>query len=494
MEKLSERIDTLKPRNSQKLKADLVDVLIYAITLLLLINILFPIFNTSDYNWFKATITGSLFFVVINYFIRYYIPLRKNGRSIGKLLFNLQTVDYYGYEVKPSQLISKEAIYIFLPVLFFSKFTNLNYILIALWFLLFLKSVHNAYYLQRASHYQTLREAKEILVLSLQPNLREGNRPEKIELTKEQNDSIGQLLFIKLKEQNGVFKGHYKILKAKQKTETNDLFSLQKVARSKISKEDKDALYQLSLQHKLDTKTLKEQHKKATDELNKTYDDQVINTRNIELGKAQNLIDDNKEKEPDYVPVSEFVSIYQKFLNKCFEVEKTEGDKGRYEFEEIINEYNIDQFPKNYEGSKNDFLKSIRLQRTIEHGNTFIVDAEFIYEKEVTKSVTKTLEETVLDKKTNKEKVISKKVKEKIIVPKISFKTRTNSVICYRENEKLVFQFLKPKLKGKVAGRLKLHSRAQAVQSRSVTDLNANTITVDVTKFEEFFALHRTEE
>ena len=127
MEKLSERIDTLKPRNSQKLKADLVDILIYAVTLLLLINILFPIFNKGEYNLYRAIITGSLFFVVINYFFRYYVPVRTNGKTIGKLLFKLQTVDYYGYEVKASQLILKEAIYIFLPVLFFSKFTKIFY-------------------------------------------------------------------------------------------------------------------------------------------------------------------------------------------------------------------------------------------------------------------------------------------------------------------------------------------------------------------------------
>lgn len=495
MEKLSERIDTLKPRSSQKLKADLVDILIYSVTLLSLINILFPIFNKGDYNLYKAIITGSLFFVIINYFLRYYIPSKTNGKTIGKLLFKLQTVDYYGYEVKSSQLIMKESIYIFLPILFFSKSTMMNYFLIGLWFLVFLKSVYNAYFQQNISYKSTLKEAKELLMDSLNV----ADQPQKIELTNDQMDSIGLLLFDKIKELKTDFKINYKNLKNTHNEEFKALKTSQKEESSAINKEDKDAVYQLSIQHKLQKDTLSDKQNKELNEKNIEFDNSVNTTRTQELDKAQAFINSCKEDEPNYVPISRFVNeVFPQFLGEFFEALSTplpeEADKTYNPFEALENRFNIDKLPRQLINAGNVYLNTIKLHRTIEDDNGYIVDIEYQYTKDVVIKVSKTIEETVIDKKTNEEKLVTKKIKEEQTVPKIWFRTKTTYVSCITNEEDFTLQFNRPKLHGIVARRFNLHRKANANQSRSVMDIRANTITVDQAKFKIFYETHRSEE
>lgn len=466
MEKLSERIDTLKPRNTEKLKADLIDILIYLITLIPIANIITPLYNTEDYNWFKAVIMGSLIFVVANYFIRYFIPMKMNGKSIGKWIMNLQTVDYYGYDVKPGQLLLKESFYIFIPLLVFSKFQVLNYILLGVWFLFFLRSVYYVYFLTKRSQNEYIKEAVEYLE----------------EPTEEDLENAGANLRDKLDKRKVQFKNELKTLKAQHKEKITKLKNEHKNDLSTLT--DKEATYQAKLNQKLELDKLQEALHEERITFEQTYDNDILTITHQELDKAKAIIEANKEEEPDYYPISEFVLEIPKFINDYFEVE-LDQDLEPYEDEEgnkvtptpwdkLIEKYNIDELPKSLISMKRDNLKDVKLHRAIESGNTFIVDFEFRYERVITKK----------DKKT-KEKV------EKIIS---YFKIRPFKMLMFKENDQPVINFKEPVLTGKAARRFRLHTRARIVQSRSMMDLQANTVTVNSDKFQSFFEEHRTEE
>ena len=465
MEKLSERIDTLKPRTSEKLKADLVDFLIYLITLIPIINIITPLYNTEDFNWFRAVIMGSLVFILINYFLRYFIPLKFKGRTIGKLLFNLQTVDYYGYEVKPGQLLLKESIYIFVPILVFSKFTYLNYGLLAMWFLFFLISVYRSYFLTKRSMKQKLKEAKEF------------SFEQEIPL-----EDVGYDLFHLLKERTKKFKVMSKEIAQQHKLEKKNLLQEHKIYLGTL--QDKEAKYQANLKHKLDLESLVEVHKNQKFEISKEYDHDLLQIIHIELDKAEKIIEANQEPEPDYYPISQFVLEFPHFLNELLDIDHSqtfevtvdeEGNKiKRTPYDELIEKYGIDQLPKKLIKLKESNVQDIKLQRTIENGNTFIIDLECRYEK--------------INKKKNSD--------SKEIVNPVTpyFKTKSFKVLMFQENGEKVIHFLEPKLYGKARRRAKLHYKAKSIQSRSIMDLQANTVTVDYLKFQEFFETHRTEE
>ncbi len=242
MEKLSERIHTLVPRKIDKLKADLVDSFIYLVTLIPIFNTITPLYGKEDYEWFKAIIVGTLIFVVLNYFIRYYLPLKLKGKTIGKLLFNIKTVDYYGYEVKSGQLLSKEFIYIFFPILVFSKFTNVNNILVGLWLLLFLISIFNSYLLSGFKNFLTRKEAKSYL------------KKQEEEITPELIENTGLNLNKKVKELRKAYNTTYKAESKKQKELLNDL--KHKQGMLKVDKSDKQKAYDLEVKQKLEQKEL----------------------------------------------------------------------------------------------------------------------------------------------------------------------------------------------------------------------------------------------
>lgn len=465
MEKLSERIDTLKPRTSEKLKADLVDIAIYLVTLVPIINILVPLYNTEDYNFFRAVILGSLIFIVANYFLRYYLPLKLKGRTIGKLLFHTQTVDYYGYEVKPGQLLFKEFIYIFVPVLVFSKFTYLNYGLLAIWFIVFLMSAYQVYLLTKKSMKEKLEEAKEHAL------------DQELDL-----EEVGYYLFDKLKERKDQYKLELKDIKNKEKEAQKALKNEHKTYLSTL--QDKEAIYQAKVKQKLEFEKLLQTQKEARQAFDKLYDQDVLDIQHKELEKAENIIEDNKEPEPNYYPISEFVLLFPNFLEEFFEVDHTlefeaevdeDGNKIlKTPYDALIEKYRIDVLPKQLLNIKKGGVVEMKLHRTIESGNTFIIDIECRYERIKSR--------------------VDKETKEKFEVVTPVFRTISMKVLMFEENESPTINFLEPKLYGKAKKRAKLHQKAKEVQSRSIMDLRANTVTVDYHKFQEFFETHRTEE
>lgn len=288
MEKLSERIHTLVPRKSDKLKADLVDFVIYLVTMVPIINIYTPLYGKEDYNWYKAVIFGSLIFILLNYFIRYYIPMRFKGKSIGKLLFNIKTVDYYGYAVKPNQLLMRESIYIFFPLLSFSKFTDINYILIGVWALIFVVSVINSYFLSSLSNRVTRTETLKYL------------RKSGAELTEEVYEETGLNIFDKTTTLYKHHKNEKDQLKSVYKSELKELLSSQKEDLNNIPKEDKDTRYDLSLKQKQDKEKLRNNYIAELNRITDIYNEELFEVEKVEFAKLEETSLGFRKQNPDY--------------------------------------------------------------------------------------------------------------------------------------------------------------------------------------------------
>lgn len=543
MEKLSDRIQTLKPSQNKRLIADGIDTLIYLLTLIPLINVFNPIFNVEDFSWFRAIIVGSLIFILLNYFIRYFIPVKTKGKTIGKLIMKTKVVDFYGYEVKPSQLLYRESIYIFLPIAIFSKFELFNYLLLVIWFLIIAKGLYNSYILMPRSRnlYIGLGRKSLIAELELDPK----------EIPEDKLDIFGGLVKTKIKERKNMYKEERTELIKKHKEALTTLKTSQTSEVESLT--DKEAIYQKKVAQKLALKSLQGAQKNELLELEQSFTVDLVHINQTESEKGNTVYERNLPEKPHYLNLQEFVAFMPGFLEEANSIVNFKDEK---EVTTFIDKFNIDKLPSVFKKMNTEFLTSIHFVHAIENNDGFIFDVLFHFKKTKTRKLKiknsdteQATKEEIKERKAklkydckelkakHKEALVTLKsvhtneiltlsdklvISEKKAEQKLAFKslkdaqkhelleleqvytleeyiieyskTRTLKAQAIHSDGAVTIQFKEPKMSISERLQKRLMRKARENQGRSILEVLSNTVVVDEYKFDKFYEEHRSEE